>query len=314
MERRGTDGVCCSRPLGPVEQHVRAYETYLRQARGVTDETVRGYVRSIRPFLTERLGTARRSLRGLGAEDVVRYLQREIPPLRVAQAKHLTTALRSFLQYARYRGDVVRDLAAAVPAVASWSMAPIPRAIAPEAIRRLLASMDRGTAIERRDYAIVVLLADLGLRAGEVAALELDDRDWSAGQVRIRGKGGCWSALPLPVRVGEAIVAYLRHGRPHSPSRRVFLRAKEPNRGLQTSAAISAIVGRALRLAGVQAPTNGAHQFRHALATQRLRRGASLREIGDVLRHRRIQTTTIYANVDLDTLRGLAVPWPGGVQ
>ncbi len=313
MQRAVTDGVCRSRPWGPVEQHVRAYEAYLRQARGLTEETVRAYVRSVRPFLTERFGGTCRRLAGLRAEDVVRFLQREIPRLGVAQAKHLTTALRSFLQYARYRGDVVLDLAAVVPPVASWSMATIPRAIPPEAIRQLLASMHRRTGIERRDYAIVVLLADLGLRAGEVAGLDLEDLDWSGGHVRVRGKGGYWSALPVPVRVGEAIVAYLRNGRPPSSSRRVFLRATPPYRGVR-SAAISAVVARALRHAGVQAPTSGAHQFRHALATQMLRGGASLREIGDVLRHRRIQTTTIYAKVDLDALRPLALPWPGGVQ
>jgi integrase/recombinase XerD len=244
----------------------------------------------------------------------VRFLQRQIPRLGVARSKHLTTALRSFLQYGRYRGDVVLDLAAAVPSVASWSMAAIPRAISPHAIRQLLASMRRRTTVERRDYAIMLLLADLGLRAGEVADLELDDLDWSAGQVRVRGKGGHWSVLPLPVRVGEAMVAYLRDGRPHSSSRRVFLRALPPYRGVQGSATIEGIVRRALRHAGVQAPTNGAHQFRHALATRMLRRGASLREIGDVLRHRRVQTTTIYAKVDLVALRGLALPWPGGVQ
>jgi site-specific recombinase XerD len=271
-------------------------------------------MRFVRPFLAERFGTGRPRLSGLRAEDVVGFVEREVPRLGVAQAKHLTTALRSFLQYARYRGDVVLDLAAAVPAVASWSMVAIPRAIPPDAIRRLLVSMRRRTAIERRDYAIVVLLADLGLRAGEVAGLELDDLDWRAGQVRVRGKGGHWSALPLPVRVGEAVVAYLRDGRPQSSCRRVFLAAKAPYAGLPGSAAIGTIVRRALRHAGVQAPTSGAHQFRHALATQMLRRGASLREIGDVLRHRRIQTTTIYAKVDLDALRALALPWPGGVQ
>jgi len=313
MECRGTDGVdSCGRLTGPIEEHLQAYAAYLRQARGVADGTARGYMRWIRAFLTERFGTRRPTLSGLRAEDIVRFVEREVPRLRVAQAKHLTTALRSFLQYARYCGDVTLDLAAALPAVASWSMAAIPRAIPPEAIRQLLASMPRRTAIARRDYAIVVLLADLGLRAGEVAGLQLDDVEWRVGQVRVRGKGGDWSALPLPVRVGRAIVAYLRHGRPPSASRCLFLRAKPPACGMQP-AAITGIVGRALRRAGVQAPTRGAHQFRHALATQLLRRGASLREIGDVLRHRRIQTTTIYAKVDLEALRALAVPWPGGV-
>ena len=300
--------------LTAVQREVRAFETYLRQVRAVTDGTVGNYLRVIHLFLTQRFGNRRVRLSGLCADDVVGFVRREIPRLSVPGAKHLTIALRSFLQYARYRGDVVLDLAAAVPRVASWSMAAIPRAIPPDAIRQLLASMLRRTPIERRDYAIVLLLADLGLRAGEVAGLELEDLDWNGGQVRVRGKGGHEAILPLPVRAGEAIVAYLRDGRPPSPARRVFLRAKAPYRGLQGSAAISAIVRRALRDAGVQSPTKGAHQFRHALATQMLRRGASLREIGDVLRHRRPQTTTIYAKVDLAALRSLALPWPGGVR
>jgi integrase/recombinase XerD len=315
LRDRGVIPPATSAPrLTPVEQEIRAFATYLRQARGVTDGTIDHYLRFIRPFLTQRFGTGRVELSRLRADHVVRFVQREIPRLSVPQVKHLTTALRSFLQYARVRGDVVADLAAAVPTVASWSMAAIPRAIPPDAVCRLLASMRRRTPIERRDYAIVVLLADLGLRAGEVAGLELEDVDWNAGQVRIRGKGGHWTALPLPTRVGEAIAAYLQEGRPQSPSRRVFLRAYAPYRGFKGSMAISAIVRCALQHAGIQAPTNGAHQFRHGLATQMLRHGASLREIGDVLRHRRPQTTTIYAKVDLTALRALALPWPGGVQ
>jgi len=182
MERRGADGVCCSGPLGAVEQHVQGYEAYLRQVRGVTDETAGGYVRWVRPFLTERLGTGCWRLSGLRAEQVVRFLEREVARLGLAQAKHLTTALRSFLQYARYRGDVVLDLAAVIPSVASWSMAAIPRAIPPDAVRRLLASMRRRTAIERRDYAVVVLLADLGLRAGRSGAAGGCRLDSNAGR------------------------------------------------------------------------------------------------------------------------------------
>jgi len=300
--------------LTGLEREVRAFGTYLRQVRAVSEGTVGNYLRVIRLFLKQQFGNRRIRLSGLCADDVVGFVRREIPRLSVPEAKHLTTALRSFLQYVRYRGNVVLDLAAAVPQVASWSMAAIPRAIPPDAIRQLLASMLRRTPIERRDYAIVLLLADLGLRAGEVARLELEDLDWNGGQVLVRGKGRHEAILPLPIRAGEAIVAYLRDGRPLSPTRRVILRAKAPYRGLQGSAAISGIVRRALRDAGVQSPTKGAHQFRHALATQMLRRGASLREIGDVLRHRRPHTTTIYAKVDLVALRSLALPWPGGVR
>jgi site-specific recombinase XerD len=178
----------------------------------------------------------------------------------------------------------------------------------------LLASIDRHTAIGRRDYAILLLLARLGLRSSEVVFLELDDIDWSAGRLSVLGKRGQRSEFPLPSEVGQAIVAYLRRGRPNSTSRRVFLRAKAPVRGFRCSSSIASVVRHALQRARIDAPTYGAHQFRHGLATEMLRQGASLAEIGEVLGHRHPQTTTIYAKVDIQALRTLALPWPGGAQ
>ena len=268
----------------------------------------------VRGLLADRFGAGPVRLTQLNAHDVVRYVQQQARQLHLKRAKLLTCALRSFLRYARYRGEVALDLAAAVPIVANWSMSSIPRAIGADQIRRLLASIDRHTAIGRRDYAIVLLLARLGLRAGEVAFLDLEDIDWDLGQVSVRGKGDQRTALPLPPDVGAAIALYLRHGRPRSTSRRVFLRSKAPIRGFLSPIAIASIIQHALQRAGIQAPTKGAHQFRHALATQMLRRGASLTEIGEILRHRTVQTTTIYAKVDLKALRTLALPWPGGAR
>ena len=166
----------------------------------------------------------------------------------------------------------------------------------------------------RRDYAIVLLLARLGLRAGEVAFLELDDIDWDAGEVSVRGKGDQRTTLPLVAEVGAAIAAYVRHGRPRTTSRRVFLRGKAPVRGFLTQCAIGSIIRHALQRAGIQAPTTGAHQFRHALATRMLHHGGSLKEIGELLGHRSIQVTTIYAKVDIPALRRLALRWPEGAQ
>lgn len=234
--------------------------------------------------------------------------------MHLKTAKLLTTALRSFLQYGRYRGDIRLDLAAVVPLVANWSMSSVPRAIAPDQVRRLLARINRRTAVGRRDYAILLLLARLGLRSGEVVFLELDDIDWKDGSFSVRGKGGRRFQLPLPADVGEAIVAYVRHGRPASNSRRVFLRAKAPFRGFLGPSAVGSIVRHALLRAGIDAPTTGAHQFRHGLATEMLRHGASLSEIGELLGHRSPETTKIYTKVDLDALRTLALPWPGGVR
>lgn len=301
-----------ARPLTPAEHCVHAYAQYLRDARALARATIINYVSFIRGFLTDRFGTRPVKLVCLKAGDIVRFVQRQAPHLHLKRAKLLTTALRSFLRYARYRGDVVLDLAAAVPIVANWSMPSIPRAIPSNQIRQLLASIDRRTAIGRRDYAIVLLLARLGLRSGEVAFLELEDIDWDAGQVSVRGKRDQRTALPLPAEVGAAIAAYLRDGRPRSTSRRVFLRSKAPIRGFLSSCGIGSIIRHALHRTGMQTPTKGAHQFRHALATQMLRHGASLTEIGEVLRHRNPQTTTIYAKVHLQALRMLALPWPGG--
>ncbi|MGH8637653.1 MAG: site-specific integrase [Burkholderiales bacterium] len=313
------DGVIRSKKVAPplpspVEREVRAFETYLRHERMLAEATITYYVTFVREFLADRFGRGRVTLARLRAGDVVRFVQRRASQLHVKRAKQLTTALRAFLHYVRYRGDISQDLVAAVPSVANWSMPSIPRAIPAASVRQLLASINRQTARGRRDYAILLLLARLGLRASEVAFLELDDLDWEGGQVTVRGKRGARGALPVPADVGAAIAAYLRHGRPRSSCRRVFLRAHAPIRGFAGPSAIACVVRDALERAGVNAPTKGAHQFRHGLATQMLRCGASLTEIGQVLRHRSPETTTIYAKVDLDALRTLALPWPGGVR
>jgi site-specific recombinase XerD len=300
--------------LTAVERCTQAYEQYLREARALARATIINYVPFIRDFLTDCYGDGRITLSRLRADDVVKFVQRQAPRLHRKRAKLMTTALRSFLYYARYRGDVTLDLAAAVPVVPNWSMTSIPRGIAADQVRQLLVSIDRSTATGRRDYAILLLLARLGLRSGEIASLELDDIDWNAGQLTVRGKTGQRSALPLSTEVGKAIAAYLRRGRPPSACRRVFLRAKAPISGFRGQCGVGSIVRHSLQRAGINAPTKGAHQFRHGLATEMLRQGASLSEIGDLLGHRHPQTTKIYTKVNLDALRTLAMPWPGGMR
>jgi integrase/recombinase XerD len=270
--------------LSPVEQAVHAFERYLRDERMLTEVTIVYYVAFVRSFLADRFGDGPVRLSRLCASDVVRFVQHLAPRLHLKRAKLLTTALRSFLHYARYLGQVTCDLAAAVPTVANWSMPSIPRAIPADAVRQLLASINRRTVTGRRDYAILLMLARLGLRASEVVRLELEDIDWNVGSITVQGKGDQHSVLPLPADVGSAITGYLRHGRPQSGSRRGFL----------GSQAIASLVRHNLARAGIQAPTNGAHQFRHALATEMLRHGASLAEIGEVLRHHSPETTKIY--------------------
>jgi len=300
--------------LTPAEQCVQAYEQYLREERVLAEATIVNYAPFIGRFLKDRFGAGPVKLSSLRARDVVGFVQRQARHLHLKRAKLLTTALRSFLQYARYRGEIQVDLATVVPCVANWSMPSIPRGIAPDQVSRLLSQINRSTPVGRRDYAILLLLARLGLRSGEVAFLELEDIDWKAGCLSVHGKGGHRTQLPLPKDVGDAIVAYLRHGRPHSTSRRVFLRARAPVRGFLTQCAVGTIVRHALLRAGIEAPTTGAHQFRHGLATQMLRQGASLAQIGELLGHKSPETTKIYTKVDLDALRTLALPWPGGAQ
>jgi integrase/recombinase XerD len=298
--------------LNPAECCARGYEQYLREACGLAKATIVNYVPFIRSFLEDRFGNGTVTLSDLCARDVVGFVQRQAPHLNRKRAKLMTTAMRSFLKYARYCGEVVLDLAAAVPIVANWSTPSIPRAISADQVQQLLASIDRRTAIGRRDYAILLLLARLGLRSGEVAFLELDDIDWNAGTLSVQSKGGLRNEFPLSVEVGKAIAAYLHNGRPHTTSRRVFLRAKAPICGFRGASGVGSIVRHSLKRAGINAPTCGAHQFRHGLATEMLRQGASLGEIGDVLGHRHPQTTKIYTKVDLEALRTLALPWPGG--
>ena len=300
--------------LTDAERCTQAYEQHLREARGLARATIINYVPFIRSFLRDRFGGRSATLSHLCARDVVGFVQHQAPLLHPKRAKLLTSALRSFLRYARYRGKVKLDLAAAVPIVANWSMSSIPRAIGTDAVRQLLASIDRSTAVGSRDYAILLLLARLGLRASEVAFLELDGIDWKTGQLSVRGKSGQRSDLPLSTEVGKAIAAYLRRGRPPCSSRRVFLRARAPVCGFRGASGVGSIVRHRLQRAGVDAPTYGALQFRHGLATDMLRQGASLSEIGELLGHHNPQTTKIYTQVDLDALRTLALPWPGGVR
>jgi integrase/recombinase XerD len=300
--------------LTAAERCAQAYEQYLREARALATATLVNYLRFVRLFLEDRFGDGRVTLSRLRADDVIGFVQREVPRLSRRRAKLMTTALRSFLRYVRYRGETKVDLAAAVPVVPNWSMSSIPRAIPADQVRQLLASIDRGTTMGRRDYAILLLLARLGLRASEVAFLELDDIDWNVGRLTVRGKSGQRHDLPLPAEVGRAIAAYLRRGRPTSTSRRVFLRTRAPIRGFRGPIAVCSVVRHALERAGIRAPNCGAHQFRHGLATQMLRGGASLDEIGELLGHRHPQTTKIYTHVNVQALRSLALPWPGGAR
>lgn len=227
--------------------------------------------------------------------------------LGAGAAKNLTGGLRSLLRFLHVAGWVRSGLEQAVPSVAGWRLSSLPRGLQAGQVTRLLASCDRSTPLGRRDLAILKLLSRLALRACEVARLRLDDIDWRAGELTVRGKGSTIGRLPLPQDVGEALVSYLRDGRPASASREVFVSARAPLRAL-SSAAVTAVVRYACDRAGLDRV--GAHRLRHTVATELLRAGVPLAQIAPILRHASVSTTAIYAKVDQEALRALARPWP----
>lgn len=299
-------------PPTPVDVALGQFQMYLRQERSLSEATVINYTPVARSFLSERFPKGAVRCQQITAADITVFVQRQAALVTSKRAPLVVTALRSFLRYLFHRGIVAVDLATCVPTIATWSLSKVPRFLATEQIQKILGSCDTGTAIGKRDYALLLLLARLGLRAGEVVALTLDDFDWQAGLVTVRGKGKRVAQMPLPPEVGAAIADYLSTGRPRCSSRRVFIRAKAPLTGFANSVAICSLVDTAMERAGVESEYRGSHVFRHSLATGMLNHGASLDEIGDLLRHRRPDTTRIYAKVDLVSLRSIALPWPGG--
>jgi site-specific recombinase XerD len=296
-------------PLRCIES---GFAHYLVAERGLSAATVINYSPTVHRFLEECFGTGEVKLDEISPRDVHRFLLRHAPRVSRGRAKLMVTALRSFFGFLRQRGDITSDLAAAIPAMTNWRLTGLPLSLRPEQVEALLDSCDQDTALGQRDYAILLLLARLGLRAGEVVGLTLDDLDWDTGSLIVRGKGKRQERLPLPQDVGEAVANYLRQSRPHCVTRRVFIRLRAPHRGFSSSVAIDNVVHRALDRTGLDPAQKGAHLLRHSLATRLLGSGASLEQIGQLLRHAHPQTTEIYAKVNLRALRALAQPWPGG--
>lgn len=295
--------------LGPADALLERYIQFLVLERGLSLRTARGYGDLVRPFLAGRVVSGRLDLMGLTTGDVTSFVLAACPGRAVGSAKLIVTALRSLLNWLHLTGEVPVSLAGAVPAVAGWRLSGLPKGLEPDQLRRLLSSCDRRRKSGRRDYAVLLMLARLGLRAGEVAGLGLDDINWRAGEFTVCGKGNRRERLPMPVDVGEAITDYLRSGRPATAQgRSVFVRVLAPH-GPMTAHAVTFVVSVAGHRAGLG--NIFAHRLRHTAATAMLRAGSPLTEVGLVLRHRSTHTTAIYAKVDRDALQILARPWPG---
>jgi site-specific recombinase XerD len=292
------------------------YEGYLRQERALGEVTISGYLPFVRDFIAERLDGGAIRLDSLRPGDIRDFLLARVRRMAPKRAQYMGTAVRSFLRFLFLRGETGSDLALAVPTLRQWRLSSVPRHLPAPDVERLLRACDCSSATGRRDHAILLLLARLGLRASEVLTLELDDLHWRAGEIVVRGKGLVRDRLPLLPDVGEAIALYLHKDRPAGSSRRVFLCRRAPHRGFAHPSTVSTIVARSLARAGLAPATRGAHLLRHSLATTMVRQGASLAEIGQVLRHRSPNTTEIYAKLDFDTLRDVAMPWPtaGGAR
>ena len=312
LRARGVLPPAESRPGTPADALVARYTTFLRQDRGLAENSILVYAPCAREFLAYRLAQAGTlALDRLDAETIRAFLLGRIRNQSSESSRLVTVALRSLLRFLFLRGETPRDFSAAVPTIRTYRQAGVPALLAPEEVERVLATPDRSTPRGRRDYAILLLLAGLGLRASEVVSLELDDWRWRTGELVVRGKGPRVDHLPLVVDGGRALAEYLRHDRGTTTSRRVFRRLIPPRIGLTRPCAIDPIVRLALSRAGVPPRRRHvAHLFRHSLATMMIRHGASIPEIAEVLRHRAQSTTMIYAKVSLEALRTVARPWP----
>lgn len=288
---------------------------FLRQERGLAPSTIINHLRFIRRFLSEVCPAGVGDLGSISCEDVIRYIECHARDGSVGSGRLMCWSVRAFLRYLHLKGFTQVALADCVPSVRQWKFANLPTYLSAAEVQKVLDGCDRTTIVGRRDYAILMLLARLGLRAGEVATLTLDDIDWRCGQMLVHAKGRKQVRLPMLPDVGAAIAAYLRDRYRTSSCRRLFLRTSAPHVGFVSGSAITKIAKNALERAGIRGYAHhGAHIFRHSLATELLRSSATLSEIGHLLGHESHDTTRIYAKVDFDRLRTLSLPWPGGVQ
>ena len=300
-----------SQPASEEPALLKSFGTWMREERGTSDRTLYNYNLPLRAFI-QRFGE---DLGKLDARLLRQFVLEQSRSPKWTKVKRCTTALRMFLRFLIAQGRCRPGLLGAVPVVAHWRLAALPRYFSPEDVERIIASCDRASAIGQRNRAILLLLARLGLRAGDIVKMRLDDIDWKAGWIHVSGKCRRQTRLPLSREVGQAIVTYLLNGRPQSRDDALFIRTRAPFDALGSHAAVSVMVDRAIRRANVKRPARGAaHLLRHSVASSMLRQGASLQEIAVLLRHRSVETTQIYAKVDVRALQKITQPWPGGAS
>jgi site-specific recombinase XerD len=294
---------------GKFDHILKEYVRYLKQERGLSTTTVESYVRIIHCFLSKRFPKSKVLLKILTSADINKFIFEQTKVYSLGYVKKITTALRSFFIYLRFHGDIKVDLAASVPNVADRSQVELPKYLSTEDVNKLLCSCDQARAVGIRDYALLILMARLGLRTREILKITLDDINWETGILTVYGKGGYQEQLPIPKDVGQAIVAYLKKVRPKCDMRGLFVSTKAPIKEL-TRNSLCSMVRHACQRVGLSPPHQGPYLLRHSLATRMLREGVTMREIAEILRHRSLNTTRIYAKVDLKSLREIAKPWP----
>lgn len=301
--------------VNPGEKLLSEYDQYLERTAGAADGTRRKYLYFARRFLAFAFSAATPEFSQLRAETITAFVQKETTSRQGAGRKCPGSAARIFLRYLLTQGLISAGLESAIPRGRLWKHASLPEHLSPEEISRVLEACADGTAIGRRNYAILLLLSRLGIRALEAAQLQIDDVDWRTGCIVIRvSKNHRERNLPLSEDVGQALLDYLQNGRPQTGSRNIFLEHTAPFHPLKTSSAITKAIKRLLKKTGIERRSSGAHLFRHTAASQMVCRGATFKEVADVLGHQSLQTTGIYAKLDLAALSQVALPWPGGAK
>jgi site-specific recombinase XerD len=315
LRATGTIAPAVQSQITPHAQIFAEFGDYLQRERGLSPKSIVRHLPFIRQFLREVCPAGESNLGQIRQEAVIAYIERHARDWSPSSGKAMCSSLRTFLRYLHHQGLHQLSLAGCVPSIRRWKLSSLPSYLSSAQVQKVLVGCDRATAMGRRDYAILMMLAKLGLRADEVATLMLDDIDWRAGEMLLSAKGRQRARMPIPPDVGAAVVAYLRDGRPTSSTRRLFLRTPAPHTGFASGSAITMIAKAAFERAGIDGCAHhGAHVFRHSLATELLSCGATLTEIGQVLRHESHDTTRIYAKVDIETLRTLSLPWPGDAR